>query len=130
VYVAKSDAENLLSQKSELYHVGFFCEIEACLAIRGVKSEKALGLSYWRWQLFDGAMSFYVKRSASGRSSTIYLDARLIELKYLLSRLKNVMPPADGMTTNYRFEVFQFKRRLVVVKETVEPSTRLGNLDL
>lgn len=108
-------AENLSARKateqSEPQHTGFFYEIEACLALRNYKSQKVLGRSYWLWQLQSGTLNFYVRKSPLGKSSTIYLDAKLSDLKDVLARIKNVVPPEGGMTPNSKFELFQIKRR-------------------
>ena len=103
-------------EKSEPQHTGFFYEIEACLALRNYKSEKVQGRSYWLWRLQGDALSFYVKRSFLGKSSTIFLDARLADLKNLLTKIRNVVPPTGGMTPNSKFELFQIKRRFVAGK--------------
>lgn len=112
-----NESEELYSrkviEKSEPQHAGFFSEIETCLVHRNYKSEKIQGRSYWLWQLQSSSLNFYVRRSPLGKSSTIYFDARFIELKELLAKIKDIVPPSGGMTPNTKFELFQIKRKFV-----------------
>jgi hypothetical protein len=97
----------------EPYHKGYFYEIESCLSLRGYKDEKVEGLSYWLWQHSKNSLIFYVKRSRFDKSSLIFIDARLVDLKNLLVKVKNIFPPLQGMTPNSKFHLFQVKRRFI-----------------
>lgn len=97
----------------EPYHKGYFYEIESCLLLRDYKDEKVRGISYYLWRQEKNPLIFYVKRSCFDKSSLIFIDARLVNLKNILVKIKNIFPPLQGMTPNNKFELFQVKRRFV-----------------
>ncbi len=88
-----------------------FYEIERCLLQRGYESEKAQGWYYWHWWKESG-LDFYVRRERLESSSKIFIDAKLGDVKKLLTSINNVIPPPFGMTPNSKFDLFQIKREL------------------
>lgn len=83
-------------------------KIDVNLSARGYLAEKIEGRFYWHWHS-PGSLHFYVNHGTLG-TNTIFLDARLVELKEILSWVVGVLPSTRGMSTNHKFELFKLKR--------------------
>lgn len=90
------------------WHKSAFQKIDECLSVRGYSKEKIAGLYYWLWS-YSETLYFYVKHGNYG-VNTIYIDAKLIELKKLLGTVDGILVSATGTSPNHKFELFQVAR--------------------
>ena len=85
-----------------------FSHLGDLLTLRGYSKKKTRGQSYFVWRLPNS----FVLYNFTGKlgENKIFIDAEHTDLYNLLTQVKGVIPPDQGITKNNKFEEFKAKK--------------------